>query len=116
MLISVFMLILRNLLFICQSVVLESKALVVLPAFFPSFAVRTLHIQVPTIPVLEPATINVYLFLLMFLLREYDRRLHFFVTQILEIDVLEEWMSFYLLRAVFGPQSLLGFYLEQAIQ
>ena len=52
----------------------------------------------------------------MFFFGEYYRWLYLFVPEVLEIDVLEERMPFYLLSPIFVPQSLLGFYLEKAVQ
>lgn len=70
----------------------------------------------PTVPILKTTAINVYLFFLMFFFGEYYRRLYLFVPEVLEIDVLEERMPFYLLSPIFVPQSLLGLYLEKAVQ
>lgn len=79
LLIGLLMLIFRNLLLVLQSIVLESKAFVVLSAFFPFFAVRTVHVQVPAIPVLKTTAIYVYLFFFVFFLSEDDWRLYLFV-------------------------------------
>lgn len=52
----------------------------------------------------------------MFFFGEYYRWLYLFVPEVLEIDVLEERMPFYLLSPISVPQSLLGLYLEKAVQ
>lgn len=57
----------------------------------------------PTVPILKTSTVNVYLFLLILILSEYDRRLHLLIPQILKINVLEERMLLYLLSAVLVP-------------
>lgn len=76
----------------------------------------TLHVHLPTAPVLETVVIHVALLFLEFqLVCESDRCLDFFVEQVRPVDSLEKFMLFYGLGTIVA-QSFLGFYFEQAVK
>lgn len=101
-----FLLLLRNLLFLLQILVLEGKALIVFPTLFTPFSVWTFYIEMPAIPFLKPTAIQKYLLLLHLLLLlgfKNNRGLYLSVDKVCEIDFCEEGMFFDFLGILIEP-------------
>jgi hypothetical protein len=106
----------RDLFFLGKALVLEGESLVVFPALLAALAVRTLHVEVPAVPLLEPAAVEEQLLLGLLLGCEVDGRGHSAGEQVGEVELCEEGVLLDLLSAVVVAQPLLRVDLEEAVE
>lgn len=99
--------VLGNLFFLSETLILKGKAFIILTTFFTPLAIRTLHVEMPAVPFLKPSAVEkqVLFWLLLFLESYWGHNLA--CKQVCKVYICEKGVLLDLFSASTIAQSFL---------